>query len=53
MANLLQKFIFRSDILCYHTDADIESLKSLHTLFDKYLNHMLVKSEQNYMIRNI
>ena len=22
-------------------DADIESLKSLHTLFDKYLNHML------------
>ena len=23
-------------------DADIGSLKSLHTLFDKYLDHMLV-----------
>ena len=28
------------------TDADIGSLKSLHTLFDKYLNHMLVKFER-------
>ena len=27
-------------------DADIGSLKSLHTLFDKYLDHMLVKFEQ-------
>ena len=27
-------------------DADIGSLKSLHTLFDKYLDHMLVKIEQ-------
>ena len=26
-------------------DADSESLKSLHTLFDKYSNHMLVKFE--------
>ena len=25
-------------------DADIESLKSLHTLFDKYLDHKPVKS---------
>ena len=24
-------------------DADIESLKSLHTLFDKYLHNMLLK----------
>ena len=28
-------------------DADIGSLKSLHTLFDKYLEHMLVKFEKN------
>ena len=37
------------------TDADIGSLKSLHPLFDidKYLNHMLVKLEQNRMVRNI
>ena len=26
-------------------DTDIGSLKSLHTLFDKYLDHMLVKFE--------
>ena len=32
-------------------DADIGSLKSLHTLFDKYLDQMLVKSEQNGMVR--
>ena len=35
------------------TDADIGSLKSLHTLFEKYLDHMLVKFEQNHLIRNI
>ena len=34
-------------------DADIESLKSLHTLFDKYFDHMLVKFEQNRMVRTI
>ena len=34
-------------------DADIGSLKSLHTLFDKYLDHMLAKLEQNRMVRNI
>ena len=28
-------------------DADIGSLKSLHTLFDKYLDLMLVEFEQN------
>ena len=28
-------------------NADIGNLKSLHTLFDKYLDHMLVKFEQN------
>ena len=35
------------------TDVDIGSPKSLHTLFDKYLDHMLVKFEQNRMIRNV
>ena len=34
-------------------DADIGSLKSLHTLFDKYLDPMLVKSEQNRIVRTI
>ena len=29
--------------------ATIESLKFLHTLFDKYWDHMLVKFEQNRM----
>ena len=28
-------------------------LKSLHTLFDKYLDHMLVKFEQNSTVRTI
>ena len=53
-ANVLQKLIFRLGILCYHiADADIGSLKSLHTLFDKYLDHMLVKFEQNRVVRSI
>ena len=34
-------------------DADIGSLKSLHTLFDKYLDHMLVNFEQNRMVQTI
>ena len=34
-------------------DDDIESLKSLHTLFDKYLDHLLVKFEQHRMVRTI
>ena len=34
-------------------NADIEGLKSLHTLFDKYLDHILVKFKQNRVIRNI
>ena len=32
-------------------NADIGNLKSLHTLFDKYLYHMLVEFEQSYMVR--
>ena len=31
-------------------DADIGSLKSLHTLCDKYLDHMLVEFEQNCIV---
>ena len=43
--NLLQNLI--SDRLFYVTiaDADIGSLKSLHTLFDKYLDDMLLEFE--------
>ena len=29
----------------------LESLKSLYILFDKYLDHMLVKFEQNCMVQ--
>ena len=32
-------------------NADIGSLKSLHTLFDKYLDHMLVKFKQKCMVQ--
>ena len=32
-------------------NADIGSLKSLHTLFGMYLDHMLVKFEQNRMVQ--
>ena len=34
-------------------DTDIASLKCLHTLFDKCLNHMLVNFEQKRMVRTI
>ena len=34
-------------------DAGIGSLESLHTFFDKYLDHMLVKFERNRMVRTI
>ena len=55
-SKFVAKVIFQSDILCYHvtnTNADMENQKFLHTLFDEYLNHVLVKSEQNHMVRNI
>ena len=32
-------------------NADIGGLKSLHTLFGKYLDHMLVEFEQNCMVQ--
>ena len=34
-------------------DADIGSLMSLHTLFDKYLDYMVLKLEQNRIVRTI
>ena len=43
--------IFWSNILYTIADADTESLKSLHTLFDKYLDHMQVKFEQSLMVQ--
>ena len=54
MANLLQKNWFLDQVF-YVTiiDADTGSLNSLHKLFDKYLDHMLVKFGQNRMVRNI
>ena len=44
-----------SDRIFYVTNAgvDIGSLKSLYTLFDKYLDHMLVEFEQNRMVLTI
>ena len=39
-----------SDRVFYIADTDIENLKSLYTLFDMYLDHMLVKFEQNRMV---
>ena len=53
MANLLQKMIFRLGISCTIADADTGSLKSLQKLFDKHLDHMLMKFEQNRMVRTI
>ena len=34
-------------------NADIESPKSFHTLFDKCSDYMLVKFDQNRMVQNI
>ena len=48
MANLLQKLVFWVGILCYHYWR--WHWKSLHTLFDKYLDHMLVKFELNLIV---
>ena len=42
-----------NNIMFAITESDFWSLKSLHTLFDKYLDRMLVKFEQNRMVGNI
>ena len=54
------KFAAKIDFLIGHlgpyiaiADVDIGSLKSLHTLFDKYLDHFQVKFQQNRMVRTI
>ena len=52
------KFTAKTDFLIGYlyitiADADIGSLKSLHTLFGEYLDHMLVKFEQNRIVRTI
>ena len=41
--------LFRATV----ANVDIGSLKFLHTLFDKYLDPMLVKFEQNRMVLGI
>ena len=51
MANLLQKIISDRSFDVTIADADTESLKSIHTIFDKFLDHMPAKSEQNRMVR--
>ena len=54
MSNLLRKLIFDQVFYVTIADTDIERLKSLHTLFDKYLDHMLVKFEKkNRMVQTI
>ena len=47
------KFTAKIDFSIEYFIADIGGLKSLQTLFDKYLDHMLVKFEQDRMVRNI
>ena len=53
MSNLLLRVISRSGVYVTIADADIRNLKSLQTLFDKYLDHMHVKFEQHHMVRTI
>ena len=48
-----QKLISDREFYVAIVDADMGSLKSFHTLFDKYLDHMLVKFEQNRMARSV
>ena len=47
------KMIFQSGILSYPADTDIGSPKFLIALFNKHLEHMLVKFDQNRMVRTI
>ena len=54
MLNLLQNLIFGWTFYVTIADSDIEhvkSIKSIYTLFDTYLDHMLVNLEQNRLIR--
>ena len=47
------KINFRSGILFTIAYADIESLESLHALFDNRLDYMLVKFEQKRLVRTM
>ena len=47
------KIDFPIGILFTIADTDIGSLKSFFTLFDKYLDHMLMKFEQNRMVQTV
>ena len=49
--NLQQNLVFLSGILCYIADTDIGIIKSLDTLFVKYLEHMLVTCEQSCVVQ--
>ena len=48
-----KKLVFGSDILYYHCWCGHWKQKSLHTLFVKHLDHILVNFEQNRMVRTI
>ena len=53
-SKFVAKLIFQSDFYVTIINADVGSLKLLNTLFDKYLDHMLVKFEKkNRFVRNI
>ena len=53
MENLLKNPFSNRTFYVTITDADIKSVKSLHTSFGKCLGSMLVKFEQNRMVENI
>ena len=47
------KMIFRSGIFVTIADPDVGNIKSVHTLFVKHLDHILVNFEQNRTVRTI
>ena len=54
----IEKSIFAVNLalklyLATGSNADTGSLKSLHTLFNMYLDHMLAKFESNFMVQNV
>ena len=49
--SFIGKFTAKIDFSFYVTIADVWILKSLYTLLDTYLDHMLVKFEENCMVR--
>ena len=50
---LLQKSFIDQAFHVTITPPNIGSLKSLHRILDKYLDHMLVKLTQNRMVRDV